>query len=151
MGKGSRIVSFVGRLSLSRRVLYRRFHCTYTHTYSTRTVIWIFKYGFSKAISQAAVLETAALHSSSSKFSKLTLPVHSTLGLAGKLKTMRGKMWTSIQHVHEVLATDGVTLTSDTGLARTVGNVDRTVDGMVSHAVWLEFTSCWDIAAGEAL
>ena len=27
MGKGSRTVSFVGRLSLSRRVLYRRFHC----------------------------------------------------------------------------------------------------------------------------
>ncbi len=28
MGKGSRRVSFVGRLSLSRRALYRRFHCS---------------------------------------------------------------------------------------------------------------------------
>ena len=29
MGKGSRSASFVGRLSLSRRVLSRRFHCTH--------------------------------------------------------------------------------------------------------------------------
>ncbi len=28
MGKGSRRASFVGRLSLSRRVLYQWFHCT---------------------------------------------------------------------------------------------------------------------------
>ena len=28
MGKGSRTVSFVGRLSLSQRVLYQRFHCS---------------------------------------------------------------------------------------------------------------------------
>ena len=30
MGKGSRSVSFVGGLSLSQRVLYRRFHCLHT-------------------------------------------------------------------------------------------------------------------------
>jgi len=28
MGKGPRAVSFLGRLSLSKRVLYQRFHCT---------------------------------------------------------------------------------------------------------------------------
>ncbi len=32
MGRGSRRVSFVGRLSLSRRVLYWRFHCSYSYS-----------------------------------------------------------------------------------------------------------------------
>ena len=37
IGKGSRIVSFIGKLSLSRRVLYRRFHlfvCFYYISYA---------------------------------------------------------------------------------------------------------------------
>ncbi len=40
MGKGSRRVSFVGRLSLSRRVLYRRYHCiSRRSTHSTEIAI----------------------------------------------------------------------------------------------------------------
>ncbi len=42
MGKGSKRVSFVGRLSLSRRVLYQRFHCIYHACTDCGMYIWMY-------------------------------------------------------------------------------------------------------------